>query len=181
MERTVLGRMRREIMKPELREKRCRQAAFLGFLWSGSGFAAAIYSVNYGLKDPGGVMGWAAYGVMVIYMGALLYFDALLFRVRSPGANRLMLRYWGFSTLGLTLWLLGGRPVWNAEQGGALVMLLLLCAFTPFSAVLPLGRACVSDGGWSTMIMTNTMIALLLSLAQLLLFSLLQKRENRVV
>lgn len=167
-------------MEAELREKRCRRAALLGFLWSGSGFAAAMYPVNYGLKDPGGVMGWAAYGGMVIYMGALLYFDTLLFQVHSLGANRLMLRYWGLSTLGLTLWLLGGRSVWNAEQGGVLVILLLLCAFTPFSAVLPLGRACVSDGGWSTMIMTNTMIALLLSLSQLLLFYLLQKREDKV-
>ena len=163
------------------REKQCGRAACLGLLWSGVGFAAVMFPINYGLKAPEGIAEWMAYGGMGIYIGALLYFDILLFRVRSPGANRLMRRYWGLSALGLALWLLGGRPVWNAEQGGVLVTFLLVCALTPFSSVLPLSRSCVSDGGWSTMMMANTTTALLLSLAQFLFFCLLQWREDRGV
>ena len=163
-------------MKPELREKLRNRAALSGLFWSLSGFAAALFPVQYGLNLPEGWLNWTSFGLTAVYLGALAYMDYLLLRIRSPGANRLMTRYWGLSALGLFLWLLGGRPLWNSEQGGALTALTLLCAFTPFSAVLPLSRSCLSCGIWSTIVMTNTIAALGLSLAELLFFSLLRRR-----
>lgn len=155
----------------------CRgRAAAAGLLWSFSGFAAAWFPLGHGLNLAGGLE-WAAWGLTAAYLGALAYFDYLFFRVPGPGIRRLMVRYWGISALGLGLWLLGGRAVWDSEQGGVLAALALLCAFTPFSAVLPMTRSCFSGGLWSTIIGYNTVTALTLSLVQLLFFLLLRRRE----